>query len=90
MLAPRRGERLGSSNAGLDTPVPVPSGLTEVTAYCSHSTGALKSGKDPGERPHDQWRQLYGVKELVGPMMKSDPGDSLGWVRSSSRRILRM
>lgn len=90
MLAPRGGERLGSSNAGLDTPVPVPSGLTEVTACCPCSTGALKSGQDPRERPHGQWRQLYGVKDSVGPMMKSDSGDSLGWVRSSSWRILRM
>lgn len=90
MLAPRRGKRLGSSNTGLDTPVPVPSGLTEMTAWRPCSTEALKSGQDPRERSDGQWRQLYVVKDLVKPTMKSDPGDSLGWVRNSSWRILRM
>lgn len=73
-----RGKRLGRSNTDLDTLLPVSPGPDREDCLQPLFHGALKSGQDSTERL-DGWRgQLYGVKDLVRPMMKSDPGDSLG------------
>lgn len=65
---------MGRSNTGLDTPLPVSPGPDREDCLQPLFHGALKSGQDSTERRG----QLYGVKDLVRPMMKSDPGDSLG------------
>lgn len=79
MLAPgREREETGPSNTGLDTPLPVSPGPDREDCLQPLFHGTLKSGQHSTERLDGSWRQLYGVKDLVWPMMKSDPGDSLG------------
>lgn len=63
---------------GLDTPLPVSPGSDGDDCLQPLFHVALKSVQYSTERPDGWSGQLCGVKDLVRPVMKSDPGDSLG------------